>query len=93
MFEAEFPPVLQEPQEIARVVPARNDHDIRDSGLYQARDRIVDHRPIKDWQQMLVGDPGHRHQTASETSGQYDPLHASSSFVIPAKAGIHANSD
>ena len=63
-LQAELAPVAEQPQELAGVVAAGDDHDVVDAGLDQRLDRVVDHRLVVDRQQVLVGDAGQRVQAA-----------------------------
>src|SRR5204863_1194760 len=73
--EAELAPVAQEAQEVARVVPARDQEDVRDAGVDEGLEPVVDHGPVEHGQEMLVGDPGERQEPRAQATGEYDPLH------------------
>ena len=56
MFQAEFLAVTEKPKKIAGVVAASDDEDFGNTGVNESLDRIVDHRPVVDREQVLVGD-------------------------------------
>jgi len=78
MPEAELLAVSQELQEISGTVSSHHEHDLPDPGIDQCPDRIVDHGPIIDRQEMFVGDPRERVESYPEPAGQYDSLHTNS---------------
>ena len=86
VLQAELLAVGQQAQKIAGIPAAGDDQDVLDPGIHQSLDRVVDHRPVVDRQQMFVGDFGEREQTASRASGQYDTLHKLSSYIRPVDA-------
>ena len=71
-------PVPQKPQELPGMVAAGHDHDPVDAGAGHLLDRVIDHRPVVDRQQMLVGDPRQRLQPTPGPSGQNHTFHARS---------------
>ena len=76
VLEAELAAVPQQAKKIARRVPAGDDHDVRDPGLREGFERIVDHRLVVHRQQMLIGDFGERAEPRTQASGEDDALHA-----------------
>ena len=80
VLQAELLAVGQQAQEIAGIPAAGDDQDVLDAGVHQRLDRVVDHRPVVDRQQMLVGDLGEREQAASRSSGQDDTFHRPLSY-------------
>jgi hypothetical protein len=87
VVEAELAPVAQQPEEVARVVPAGDDEDVADAGVDQRLDRVVDHRPVVHREQVLVGDAGERREPAPEPAREYDAFHCSSPSSAPAPRG------
>ncbi len=75
LLEPEVVAVAQELEKVARVVPTRDDEDVVDPGRDELLDRVVDHRPVVDRQEVLVGHPRQREQPRAETAGQDDALH------------------
>ena len=73
--DAELVPVAEQPEELAGVGAPRDQHDLGDPGLDQRLDRPLDHRPVVDRQQVLVGDAGEREQPRAGPPGQKDALH------------------
>src|ERR1039457_1931019 len=78
MFQAELFAVRQKPQEVARISAAGHDQDVTEPGIHQRLDGVVNHRPVIDRQQMLVGDLGQREEPTSRAPGEYDALHKQS---------------
>ena len=76
MPEAELLPVSQQAEEIPCAVPAGDEEDLIDPGVYQRPDGIVDHRLVVDRQEMLVGHLGQRIHPRPQTSRQNDAFHA-----------------
>ena len=67
--------VGQQPQKIAGVLPAGDDHDVGDAGIDKRLDRIIDHRLVVNRKQMLVGDFGEGKEPAAGASRENDTLH------------------
>src|SRR6516164_3991953 len=80
MFQAELFTVSQEAQEIARIASAGHDQNLLNPRIHQSLNRIVDHRPVVNRQQMLVSNLGEREKTASRTASQYDAFHRPLSY-------------
>ena len=76
--QAELLAVAQKPQEVARVVAARDEQDVLDAGLHQRSNRIVDHRLVPDREQVLVGDLGQGKLAGAQASRQDDASHVTS---------------
>ena len=75
VFQAELFAVGEQTQKIAGIAPSGDDQNLSNPGIDESLNRVVDHRPVIDRQQMFVGDFGEREQAASRTTGQYDTLH------------------
>ena len=73
--DAELVAVPQQAQELPGVGSPGHQHDLGDPGVDQRLDAPVDHRPVVDRQQVLVGDPGQRMQPRAGPPGQDDALH------------------
>ena len=63
-------PVAEQPEELAGVRPAGDEHQLRDVGLDERFDRPVHHRPVVDGQQVLVRDPRERVQPRAGATGE-----------------------
>ncbi len=68
-------PVAEQAEELARVRPAGDQHQLVDPGVDERLDRKVDHRPVVNRQQMLVRDPRQRMEPGAGAAGQDDALH------------------
>ena len=77
VFEAEIAPVLEELEEVARGVSARDDHDVFDAGVDERLHGVVDHRLVVDGQQVFIRHRRQRTQPRAEAAGQYDAFHSS----------------
>ena len=75
VLQAELFAVGQQPQKIARIAAAGDDHDVLDPRVHQRLDRVIDHRLVVNRQQMLVGDFGERKQAAAGAAGENDAFH------------------
>ena len=75
VLQPELRTVAEQPQEITGVVSAGDDQDLLDPGVDERPQRVKDHRPVVDRQQMLVGDPRQRIESRAEAAGENDPLH------------------
>ena len=73
--DAELVAVAQQPEELAGVGAPGDQHDLGDPGVHQRLDAPVDHRPVVDRQQVLVGDPGERMEPRAGPTGEDDALH------------------
>ena len=67
--------VAEQRQERARVRPAGDEHQLGDAGADECVDRPVDHRPVVDRKQVLVGDPRERMEARAAAACQDDALH------------------
>ena len=76
VLEAEVFSIPEQSQEVARRVPAGNEHDLFETGAAQRFERIVDHRLVVHRQQMLVRHLGERTKSSSEAAREDDALHA-----------------
>src|SRR5262245_10083241 len=82
--EPVLPAVAEEPEELAGVIAAGDDEDVAQAGVREGLQRIVDHRPVVDRQQVLVGDLGEWEQPRSHPPGEDDALHILAAPVVPA---------
>ena len=73
--DPELVAVAQQAQELAGVGTPGDQHDLGDPCADQCLDGPLDHRPVVDRQQVLVGDPGQRVEPGARASGQQDALH------------------
>ncbi len=74
--DAELVAVAEQAEELARVGAAGDEHQLAQTGLDQRLDRVRDHRPVVDRQQVLVGDPRQRMETRAAAARQDHALHA-----------------
>src|SRR6202049_737280 len=61
--EAIYPellPIAEQAKELARVVAPGDEHHLRHAALDECLDRVADHRPVIDRQEVLVRDSGER---------------------------------
>ena len=63
-------PVAEQPEELARVGAAGDEHQLGDARVDERLDRVGDHRPVVDRQQVLVGDQRQRMQARTGAAGQ-----------------------
>ena len=56
--------------------PSGDEHQLADPGVDQRLDRVRDHRPVVQRQQMLVRYPGQRVKPRAGAAGEDDVLHA-----------------
>jgi hypothetical protein len=75
LLEAERLPVAEQAEELARVLAARDDHDVVEPGVDERLDRVVDHRLVVDGQQVLVRDGRERAEARAQSAGQDDAFH------------------
>ncbi len=75
MPQAKVLAVAQEGQKIPGLAPAGDDHDLLNPGVDQGLDRVVDHRFVKNRQEVLVGDLRQRKEARAKSAGQDDALH------------------
>ncbi len=67
--------VAEQPEELPGVRAPRHEHELADPGRDDRLDRIRDHRPVVDRQQVLVRDPRQRMEAAPCAAGEDDALH------------------
>ena len=68
-------PVRQQLDDVADALAADDDHDLADAHPGERLDRVVDHRPVVDRQQVLVGDDRQRVEPRGRAAGEDDALH------------------
>ena len=73
--EPEVPPVAQQLDDVADALAADDDHDLADPHARERVERVVDHRPVVDRQQVLVGDDREGEQPARRAARQDEALH------------------
>ena len=74
--EPEMRPVGEQLDDIADALPADDDHDLADAHARQRLERVVDHRPVIDRQEVLVGDDGQGKEPGRRSAGEDDAFHA-----------------
>ena len=74
-LEAEVPAVAQQLDDVTDALAADDDHDLADPHARERVERVVDHRPVVDRQQVLVGDEREREQPARRAARQDESLH------------------
>ena len=73
--DAELLAVAEQAQELARVRAAGDEHQLGDAALDERLDRVRDHRPVAERQQVLVRDPRERMKAGARAAGEDDALH------------------
>ncbi len=69
--------------DVTDALAADDDHDLGDPHAGQRGDRVVDHRPVVDRQQMLVRDDCQREQARGGAARENDSLHRASKKRVP----------
>src|SRR5439155_15459598 len=82
-IEAEVRAVGQQLDDVADALPADDDEDLLDAHPRERLDRVIDHRPVVDRQQVLIGDDRQRIQARGRPARQHDPLHLARPFMAP----------
>ena len=72
VLQAEFPAVGEQPQEVARIAPARHHQDLTNARIHERLDGVIDHGLVVNRQQVLIGDLGQREHSAARAAGQND---------------------
>jgi hypothetical protein len=67
--------VAEEAEELAGVRPSGDEHRLGHAGPDERLDRVRDHRPVVDRQQVLVGDAGQRIEPAARAACEDDTFH------------------
>jgi len=65
----------EETKEVAGILPASDDDDVLDARIHQCLDGVENHRPVVNWQQMLIGDTRERVQARTSSARQDNTLH------------------
>ena len=69
-------PVAEQVDELSRVLLARDEQHLADAEPLQELQRVVDHRPAADRQQVLVRDARQLLEPGRGAAGADEPLHA-----------------
>ena len=75
VLDPELLAVLEQFEEVAGVFAAGDDDDLVNASVKQTLDREIDHRPIVDRHQVLVGDQRQRLQSRAEPAGENNAFH------------------
>src|SRR5581483_2784227 len=67
--------VAEQAEELARVRPAGDEHDLVDAGTHERLDPVRDHGTVIQGQQVLVRDPRQRMEPRACAAGEDDALH------------------
>ena len=73
--EPEVRPVREQLDDVTDALAADDDHHLADAHRGERLDRVVDHRPVVDRQQVLVGDDRQREQPRGRPAGEHDAFH------------------
>ena len=73
--EPEVGAVREQLHDVADALAPDDDHHLADAHAGEGLDRVVDHRPVVDGQQVLVGDDGQRVEPRRGPAGEDDALH------------------
>src|SRR6267142_1115410 len=73
--DPELLPVAEQTKKLACMRTACHQHHLGHARLDEGLDRVADHRPVVDRQQVFVGDAGQRVQPASRSTSEDDALH------------------
>ena len=86
---SELASVTQQRLEPRCVVRRADDQDFVYARQHQRTQRIIDHRLVIDWQQLLTGDHGQRIKSCAGSTGKNNTFHGlSSSFVLLSILGV-----
>src|SRR5450759_799729 len=80
--EAEMLAVGEKLHNVADALAADDDHHLADPHSGQGGNRVVDHRPVVDRQQVLVRDDGERKKTGRRSPRQHKALHCASNGIV-----------
>jgi hypothetical protein len=80
MTETELCAVAKQLEKIARAVAAGDYHDVVYPGFDQRANRVVNHRLIIDWKQMLVMYSGEMAQPRAQPACENYPFHSMTSL-------------
>ena len=76
LVDAVLVAVTEQPEELARVRAARDEHQLGTPGADERLDRVGHHRPVVDRQQVLVRDPRQRMEARAAAAGEDYALHS-----------------
>jgi hypothetical protein len=74
--------VREQLDHVTDALAADYDHDFPDPHARERGDRVVDHRPVVDRQQMLVGDDGERKEAGGRAARQHETLQHGSVGIL-----------
>jgi hypothetical protein len=63
VFQTELTTVPKEPKKVSSAPTTRHDKHVIDPSVSQLLEWVIDHRPIVDRKEVLVGDARHREKT------------------------------
>ncbi len=75
VLQAEVLAVGEQAEKIARILAARDHHDVGDAGIDQGLDRVIDHRLVVNGKQMFVGDFGEGREPAAGSAREDNTFH------------------
>ena len=78
--------VAEQLDDVAHALAADHDEHLADAHRRERLDRVVDHRPVIDRQQVLVGDDRQRVEPRCSAAGEHDFLHWAEAYQ-PLSAG------
>ena len=81
--EAELVTIGQQLHDVADAAAAKDDHHLADAHLAQRLDRVIDHRPVVDRQQVLVRDTRQRSEARAVAAGEDQSLHDADELAEP----------
>ena len=78
--EPEVGAVGEQLDDVADALAADDDHDLADAHAGQRLERVVDHRPVVDRQEVLVGDDRQREEAGRGAAGEDDAFHRGTAY-------------
>ena len=86
MFQAKITSVAEQPEKITSIFPAGDEKNLLNPRIDQRLNGIVNHRPVVDRQEVLIGDAGERIQSAAGASRKDYAFHMAS-FLLSTGVG------
>src|ERR1700680_560376 len=75
-IDPELLPIAEQAKELARVAASGVEPHSRHAALDECLDRVADHRPVIDRQEVLIRDSGERMEAAAGSAREDDPFHS-----------------
>ena len=89
-IEAEVGPISQQLHDVTDTLAADDDHDLPNAHSRERLERVVDHRPVVDRQEVLVRDDREREQSGGGAASEDEAFHRVEAYQPPGRFHVSA---